>query len=189
MAKSDLRLANALCEGIFTTFHLSMSSSTIMTKSKLFSAREAYEELDQLGDPLEQMKQLVDFERFRPILEACWRHEAADPSQGGRPAYDVVMMFKVLLIGRMGNLSCEKMAYAVLDSRSVTRFLDVVPGQPLPSRQTIARYRDALDENTMRELFEDVEAQLREQGYEMRGGQVVDSTLVLVRVQRNKLVP
>ncbi len=77
----------------------------------------------------------------------------------------------------------EVKARAVLDSRSVTRFLDVAPGEPVPSRQTIARYRDALDENTMRELFEDFEAQLREQGYEACGGQVVDSTLV--PVQRN----
>ncbi len=156
-----------------------------MTTSRLFSEWEAYEELDRRGDPLEQIKQLVDFERFRPILEECWRHEAADPSQGGRPAYDVVMMFKVLLIGRKGNLSCERMSHAVVDSRSVTRFLDVAPGEPVPSRQTIARYRDALDEHTMRELFEDFEAQLRERGYVARGGQVVDSTLVLVPVQRN----
>ncbi len=48
-----------------------------MTESRLFSEWEVYEELDQLGDPLEQLKQLVDFERFRPILEECWCHEGA----------------------------------------------------------------------------------------------------------------
>ncbi len=53
-----------------------------MTESRRFSEWEVYEELDRLGDPMEQVKQLVDFERFRPILEECWRHEGADPSQG-----------------------------------------------------------------------------------------------------------
>ncbi len=74
----------------------------------------------------------------------------------------------------------------VLDSRSVTRFLDMVQGQPLPSWQTIARYRTTLDEHTMRELFEDFEVQLCERGYEARSDQeVADSTLALVPVQRN----
>ncbi len=37
----------------------------------------------------------------------------------------------------------------------------------------------------MRELFKDFAAQLRERGYKACGGQVVDSTLILVPVQRN----
>ena len=45
------------------------------------------------GDDLERVKALVDFEMFRPALEAAVLR--ADRSKGGRPAFDHMLMFKV----------------------------------------------------------------------------------------------
>ena len=41
--------------------------------------------------PWERLKAVVDFELFRPDLEAVLHR--ADRSQGGRPPYDAVLMF------------------------------------------------------------------------------------------------
>jgi transposase, IS5 family len=48
------------------------------------------------GDPLERLAQVVDFEAFRPDLEAALPR--SDRTQGGRPPYDSVLMFKVLVL-------------------------------------------------------------------------------------------
>jgi hypothetical protein len=53
-------------------------------------------ELSAKGDDLELVKALVDFDMFRPALEAAVPR--SDRSKGGRPAFDHVLMFKVLIL-------------------------------------------------------------------------------------------
>ena len=146
---------------------------------------DTLQKLDELGDPWAQLDVLVDFEVFRDILEACWRPADADPSKGGRPPYDAILMFKLLLVGRKCGVSDAQLEVMAYDSRRVTRFLGVEEGDILPDQKTIARYRSALDENAMRELFEAFNDELAARGYEARDGQMMDSSFTLVPIQRN----
>ncbi len=52
--------------------------------------------LSAKGDPLERLAAAVDFELFRAELEAALQR--SDRSKGGRPPYDPVLMFKVLVL-------------------------------------------------------------------------------------------
>src|SRR3954468_17563082 len=61
-----------------------------------FDVEERLRELSAKGDDLERVKALVDFEIFRPALEAAVSR--ADRSKGGRPPFDHVLMFKVLIL-------------------------------------------------------------------------------------------
>lgn len=144
-----------------------------------------HQRLDALGDPWQTLADAVDFELFREILEECWRPEDADRAKGGRPPWDAVLMFKILLVGRKTGYSDERLEFAIVDSASLKRFLGLDHGDPVPDRTTIHRYRDRLDENTMRELFECFNAALELAGYHAADGQMVDSTFVLTRIQRN----
>jgi len=54
-------------------------------------------ELSAEGDPLETLSHTVDFEVFRPILERTVRRRSA-PSKSGRPGFDVVLKFKMLVL-------------------------------------------------------------------------------------------
>ena len=62
--------------------------------------------LSQLGDPLERLTEGVDFEMFRPLLEERLTKEAK--GDGGRPPYDYVLMFKIMILQRYYNLSDEQ---------------------------------------------------------------------------------
>jgi transposase, IS5 family len=53
-------------------------------------------ELSAKGDDLERISELVYFEMFRPDLERAVPR--SDGSRGGSPAFDHVLMFKVLLL-------------------------------------------------------------------------------------------
>ena len=53
-----------------------------------WDVEERLKEISADGDPLETLAKAVDFERFRPILEAAGRPPGP---KGGRPVLDVVL--------------------------------------------------------------------------------------------------
>ena len=61
----------------------------------------------------------MDFELFRAELEAALQR--ADRSRGGRPAYDAVLMFRVLVLRTLYTLS--ETEYQIRDRLSFMRFV------------------------------------------------------------------
>ena len=59
-----------------------------------FDLDHRYEQLSKSGDPLERLLEVVNFEAFRYRLEKAIKR--SDGSKGGRPPYDLVLMFKSL---------------------------------------------------------------------------------------------
>lgn len=82
----------------------------------LFDEDQRLEMLSDLGDPLERLNAGVDWEVFRPVLDEALRKERKGP--GGRPAYDVVLMFKVLVLQSMYDLADAKTQFMILDRLS-----------------------------------------------------------------------
>jgi hypothetical protein len=54
--------------------------------------------ISKLGDPLEKLNTEVNFEIFRELLEKGLSKLAR--GAGGRPPYDYVLMFKILILQR-----------------------------------------------------------------------------------------
>ena len=73
----------------------------------LFDVEDRLRRLSDLGDQLEAFASAVDFEVFRPELVRALAY--SDGIKGGRPPFDPVMMFKLLLIRTINNLSDERM--------------------------------------------------------------------------------
>ena len=99
-------------------------------------------ELSAKGDDLERISGLVDFEIFRPDLKRAVPR--ADGSRGGRPAFDQVLMFKIMLLQAMHTLSDERCEYLIRDRLSFMRFLGIGLGDPVPDANTIWTFREAL---------------------------------------------
>ena len=59
----------------------------------LFDEDFRLEQITRQGDPLLKLKDLIDWELFRPVLKEAFTHEAKGP--GGRPYCDMVLMFKI----------------------------------------------------------------------------------------------
>ncbi|HEX6347787.1 MAG TPA: IS5 family transposase [Candidatus Dormibacteraeota bacterium] len=146
--------------------------------------RELLRELSAKGDALERIAGLVDFEMFRPGLERAVPR--SDGAKGGRPAFDPVLMFKVLLLQAMHTLSDERCEYLVKDRLSFMRFLGLGLAEPVPDANTIWTFREALKRaGAVETLFQRFDAMLREAGYLAMGGQIVDATIVAAPRQRN----
>ncbi len=58
----------------------------------LFNEQETYQKLSSIGNPLENICNVVDFEMFRETLEAGLLNKNKKNNAGAKP-YDVVMMF------------------------------------------------------------------------------------------------
>lgn len=65
----------------------------------LFDMDERLRRLSDIGDQLEAFSAVVDFEIFRPWLDAALAY--GDGTKGGHPPFDPVMMFKILVIPRL----------------------------------------------------------------------------------------
>ena len=110
----------------------------------------------------------------------------ADGSKGGRPPYDVVSMFKVLILAAQPNLSDERTEFFIRDRLSWLRFLGFELGRPTPDENTIRLFRDKLTASgAIRDLFTAFDDQLQGAGYLAMGGQIVDASLVSAPRQCN----
>lgn len=94
-----------------------------MKQKTIFDEENRLELLSQLGDPLEILNRVIKWEKFRSVLNQGCRKE--DTGKGGRPPYDVVMMFKILVLQRLYNLSDDQTEYQINDRMSFMRFLGI----------------------------------------------------------------
>ena len=126
----------------------------------------------------------MDFEAFRATLIAALAY--SDGLKGGRPPYDPVAMFKILILAAQINIANARMEYLIRDRLSWLRFLGFDLGAAAPDANTIRLFREKLTEaGALEALFADFDKRLKERGYLDMGGQIVDATLVAAPKQRN----
>lgn len=107
----------------------------------LFDVDARLRELSAKGDDLERVNALVDFEAFRPELEQAVPR--ADRAKGGRPPYDHVLMFRILILQASHSLSDERTEYLVKDRLSFMRFLGLSLADRVPDANSIWNFREA----------------------------------------------
>lgn len=88
----------------------------------LFDEQFRMEKLARQNDPLKKLSAYIDFEFFRKPLEKFFTQDK-DYSKGGHPAYEYVMMFKILVLQRFYNLSDDDSEFAILGRLTFMRFL------------------------------------------------------------------
>ena len=151
-----------------------------------FDEENRMEKISKIGDPLEMLNKVINWEMFRNILnKAVVRKE--NTRKGGRPSYDVVMMFKILVQQRLYNLSDDQTEYQINDRRSFMRFLGLELCDPIPDAKTIWKFRNDLAQtDTMEELFCLFDKMLESEGLITHKGTIIDATFVDVPRQRNR---
>ena len=90
---------------------------------------------------------------------------------GGRPPYDPVATFKILILEARHTVSDEWMEFLTRDRLSWLRFLGFELGSPTPDRNTIWTFRERLTRaGVVNQLFVTFDRALREAGYLADGG-------------------
>ena len=140
--------------------------------------------LNQKKDLLVRLNEIMTWETFRPLLEQI--HNKPRKSKAGRKPIDVVVMFKLLVLQQLYNISDEELEYQVSDRLSFMQFLGFGLADDIPDATTVWLFRKQLSEQALIDpLFEQFDSYLIEQGYAAQGGQIVDATLIPVPKQHN----
>lgn len=149
-----------------------------------FDESERLAALSKLRDPLEQLARYIDFEQFRKQLDEVFDREEKQAT--GRRPYDTVLMFKILILQRLYNLSDEQAEFQITDRLSFTRFLGLKLGSKIPDFSTVWRFREALSgAGAVKGLFDCFTRQLEQNGVIGKNGMIVDASFVEVPRQRN----
>ena len=143
-----------------------------------------YDALSQNGDPLVLLASHIPWEDFRPALKAVLGRSKR--KKGGRPPFDAVLMFKILVLQALYNLSDDQTEYQIRDRLSFMRFLQLDLHQPIHATKTIWLFRKTLAHAPVVETrFGQFDACLVAHGLKPHGGQMFDASLVFVYKVRN----
>jgi IS5 family transposase len=158
----------------------------------IFDETTRMEKLSNLGDTLEQLNGIVNWRIFIPVLDAAIPRPKYE--KGGRPPFDNLFMFKVLVIKRLYNLSLDQTEYQINDRISFMRFLNLGLVERVPDAKTIWLYEELLSKSEAgKELFEMFFEAIAAKGYVTRTGSIVDASFIeapkrkTTKEQREKL--
>ena len=161
-----------------------------------FDLSRRYEGLDAKQDPLVAILAAVPLELFRPKLKAALvagglrTADAQRKSSAGRKPWDEVLIFKVLVLQALYNLSDDQAEYQLRDRLSFMRFVGLGLEDAVPDAKTLWLYREALTKAVAVEaLFNQFDAYLKERGYLAMGGQIIDATIVPATPRLNAASP
>ena len=149
-----------------------------------FDLSDRYEALSLAGDPLERLREMIPWDGFRKHLKKTLARK--DRSTGGRPPFDDVLMFKIIVLQALYNMSDDQTEYQIRDRLSFMRFLELNMEETVPDAKTIWLFRERLAQaGAVEKLFARFDRYLEEKGLTARGGQIIDASIVPVPKQRN----
>jgi IS5 family transposase len=85
-----------------------------------FALNEEYKRVRRLGDKRAEIKSLIDWEAFRPIVGEMYDNKSA---RGGRPNIDEVVKVRLLVLPQWHGLSDPELEKQVADRLSFRKFI------------------------------------------------------------------
>jgi IS5 family transposase len=147
-------------------------------------AKRRKEKLEASMDRLRPLNELIPWDIFVELLEKLDNKERK--SKAGRKPLKRLLMFKLLILQQLYNLSDEQVEYQIHDRWSFRRFVGLEPEAEVPDAKTIWLFRQQLTKaGLIDELFERFSEFLDASGYQAQGGQIIDASIIPVPVQRN----
>jgi len=152
--------------------------------SGLFDLEYHEKKIKEYQPPLVKLDKVIKWNIFRkPIEEALYEEPKG---AGGRPAYDKLMMFKILILQKYYNLSDEQTEFQINDRTSFKLFLGLKIGDTIPDQKTIWHFKEQLaNKDISQKLFELFTKELMSKGIIAKEGSIVDASFVDVPRQRN----
>jgi IS5 family transposase len=135
---------------------------------------------------LRALRALFDWERLGAHLLDLYQGRGLV----GRPPYDPIMMFKMLFLGYLYNLSERDTERFVNENIPARFFLDLAFDRPAPDHSSLALYRKRLLKNgnwdSLQKMFDGLLQQARDKGLRLGGIRLVDSVHTQADVNNEK---
>ena len=136
-----------------------------------FALREKYSKVKKLRSRLEEMNKLIEWKKFLPIF-------SEKESLRGRPAYEKILMLKLLFLQGWYGLSDEELEFQVNDRLSFQQFLDFP--NFIPDYSTDWRFRESLaEENILDKIWDELQRQIKYKNISIEKGVIQDATFIV----------
>ena len=154
----------------------------------LFSAIEHEQAVAAKITGILKLRDVIPWEGFRPLLEDLTGYATRDWTKGGKPPFDPVLMFKVLVLQKFHGLSDDATEEHIFDRTSFKSFLGLRIGDDIPDAKTLWDFKQRIEEGGReggRKLFEAFHQILEGKGIVAREGSIIDASFVDAPRQRN----
>ena len=126
---------------------------------------------------LNQVDMMIDWRPIRTLINKKYTKKQADAA--GAPAYDVIVLFKMMLLQTWYGLSDCALEERINDSLSFSRFLGLPIEAVSPDHSTLSRFRTALTKlGLMDKLLDALNKQLKKYHVSIKQGTLVDASVV-----------
>jgi len=135
---------------------------------------QEYQKIVGLGNKLGEIRDIIDWEKFRPIFSDMYRDNDVI---GGRPHHDEILMIKMLILAGWHGLSDYEVELLAIDRLSFRHFL----GYPdkIPDRSTLWLFKEKLtSKGKIHLIWDELQRQLDEQGYTIKRGTIQDASII-----------
>jgi IS5 family transposase len=164
-----------------------MTKQIYKTKGEkgLFDEQFNIDRMSLIGNPLEKISNVIDFEVFRQALESKLLNIEKKNNAGAKP-YDVVMMFKIMILQRYYGLGDKQVEFQIIDRLSFKKFLGLESGDKVPDEKTVWLFRENLIKSGGVELlFSQFIQFLEDKNLIFNEGKLVDASFTVAPRQRN----
>ena len=154
----------------------------------LFSAIKHQQAIAKREIGILKLRDIIDWESFRPLLEELSGYDKRDWGKGGRPPFDPVFLFKVLILQKYHGLSDDATEEHIGDCFSFLNFLGLELGDDIPDAKTLWVFKERIEAGQRegsRRLFEAFNATLEQKNLIAREGTIIDASFTEAPRQRN----
>jgi IS5 family transposase len=145
-----------------------------MIKQKKGQLSFAQPQVNSCLDETHWLQKIGDLIDWKPIRQ---KFSNLHPSNTGRPAYDPVFMFKILLPEQWFKLSDPQAEVQINDRISFKIFLGMDIIDTGPDETTICNFRNYIGSlDLAEELFEEINRQFEQKGVIVKTGTLVDAS-------------
>ncbi|MDR2115236.1 MAG: IS5 family transposase [Planctomycetaceae bacterium] len=153
-----------------------------MSQFSFFNIEEQLDKINGINDFLYRLNELIHWSIFLDLLNQI--HSQEHKSNAGRPSFDVLLMFKILILKHTYNLSDDQVELQIRDRLSFRAFWGLSFADRVPDSKTIWLFGEQLARLGLADpLFHQFHEELRKHNVSVKGGIIVDSTFVDVPKQ------
>jgi len=151
-----------------------------MTNLINFALMEEFAKIasDKRGVRLEEMKSLLDWDKFLAMLPE-------KDSVRGRPPYERLIMVRLLFLQGWHGISDQELEFQVKDRVSFRSFLEFP--DKIPDYSTVWRFREELaEDDTLENLWAEFQRQIEEKNIAVKKGCIQDATFIIAEPGKQK---
>ena len=135
-----------------------------------YALKEKYEKVKQLRSRLEDIKELINWDRFLLLF-------SDNDSIMGRPRYNRILMIKILILQSWYSISDEEIEFQIHDRLSFQQFLNFPKN--IPDYSTVWRFREELTEkDIIDKIWHELGRQIKSHDIKIKEGKIQDATFI-----------